>query len=81
VVETFSCRSRGIQNRPTPAPEAWQKVADHEIVVGLMKETQSASGLAHSTTLRAVWSSSNNAPASWTAAALRRFSAAQQLTP
>ena len=31
---------------------------------------ESARGLAHSKTLRVVWSSSNNAPASWTAVAL-----------
>jgi hypothetical protein len=39
-----------------------------------LKEIQSARGLAHSTTLRAVWSSLENATASWTAVALHRFS-------
>jgi hypothetical protein len=41
--------------------------------VGLLKEFQSARGLAHSTTLRAV----RKRFASWTAAALRRFSTVQ----
>jgi hypothetical protein len=39
--------------------------------------TQSARGLAHSKTLRAVRAPSEFAPASWSAAALRRFSPCQ----
>jgi hypothetical protein len=39
---------------------------------------KSARGLAHSTTLRAARSSLENAAASWTAVALRRFSTAQR---
>jgi len=61
-------RRRGRQ-RPTVKPCA-----------GLMKEIQSARGLAQSKTLRVIRSSSENAPASWTAAALRRFSSATGFT-
>ena len=40
--------------------------------------SQSARGLAHSKTLRAIRASPDNAPASWTAAALRRFHTASR---
>jgi hypothetical protein len=62
VATTFSCRSRGIQNRPATAPEARQKAARGEIVGWFDEKIQSASrrraakaeGLAHSTTLREI---------------------------
>jgi hypothetical protein len=63
----FRQRRRRGRKQPTVKPE-----------VGLSKEIKSARGLAHSKTLRAVRPSSENAPASWTAAALRRFSTGRQ---